>query len=116
MQQSNGTIGISVGSNAIVGIATTFTQDAKQGSFLYIYGLNQVFQVAKVNSDTSLTIGTPVKGQTGIAISNLVYTFCDHFTPVLGLPMPTANQQAVQITAMNRAWRILAREIPNPIP
>lgn len=116
MQTNSGTIIVSVGSNVIQGVGTLFTQEAAAGDWICPLGLGQFFQINAIASDTLMTVTSAAKGLTGQSVGGLVYAIVDHFTPVLGLPMPTPHQQSVQTQQINRAWAILDREMPNPIP
>ena len=116
MQTNSGTIAVATGSNIITGVGTLFTKEAIIGNWVSPIGLGQFFQINSIFSDTLLTVAKPAKGQVGQSVGGLVYAIVDHFTPVIGLPMPTPDQQSVQTQQINRAWTILDREMPNPIP
>ena len=114
MQFNNGTITITPNSNVIAGVGTTFTMDAVAGDFIYVPGFSQVFQVSQVVTDTQLLIAQPVvNGANAISTLSYVIVATGDFTPVLGMPMPTAHQLSVQTQAVNRATWILDREIPS---
>lgn len=111
MQTATGTISIVPNVNSIDGVGTLFTKEASVGGSLYIPTLAHVFQVAEIVSDTQLLVANPLS--TGVnTIRGLVFVFPDHFSPTLGLPLPTPHQLSVQTQALNRALMILDREIP----
>lgn len=113
MIYATGTVTLTPGSNAIVGDDTLFTKEATLGALFFVPTLPWVFQVGEIIDDRNLLLAKPVPGSGGRAVSKLVYVFPDHFTPVLGMPMPTPHQLSVQTQAINRAWSILDREMPS---
>lgn len=81
-QLKNGTVTVATGSNAVVGVGTTFSQSAN-GSLFTIQGSSVPYFKAGHTSDTAMTL---TANYAGAGASGQFYALTTSYTPALSLP------------------------------
>jgi len=81
-QYKLGTISITNGTNVVTGVSTQFLANVAVGNSFKVYGVNALYSVIAVDSDTQIRISPNYAGAT---VSGAQYQISKDFTPNLGL-------------------------------
>lgn len=81
-QYRTGTVAVTNNSTSVVGTGTAFLTNAVVGNTFKVAGINAIYQIIAVVSDTQITISPAYAGTTA---STLTYQITRDFTPNLGL-------------------------------
>jgi len=81
-QYKLGTISITNGTNVVTGVATQFLANVAVGNSFKVYGVNALYSIIAVDSDTQIRISPNYAGTT---VAGAQYQISTSFTPNLGL-------------------------------
>ena len=81
-QYKLGTISIANGTNVVTGVATQFLANVAVGNSFKVFGVNALYNVIAVDSDTQIRISP---NYAGASVSGAQYQISKDFTPNLGL-------------------------------
>lgn len=109
MRYDTGTVAITEGSSTVTGTGTAWVGSISAGEFFFLEGLNRIFQVAAIDSDTQLKLSTPVDNlPIGFGTSGLTYLVAQDFTPRFSIPYPRRHDTD-SASVLRRATELLDR-------
>lgn len=108
MRYETGKISVANGSVIVEGQGTRWKSVVRIGDMLWVEGLDRVWQVAQIVSDTQIVLSRPIVIEG--ADSNLCYAIAADFTPHLSIPYPNVGETESS-TILNRAVEILEKRL-----